>query len=219
MVGSTTVEFGSETVTGERLWEADFSEPDAFWTLTADDAAEYEFRGDELHLDIAGGGGAYCWYPHEFPEDVLITYEARVPEFRQSAVPGDSDFNGRNLNCLFAAQEMDVADSFGPRSGGGDEQTTFDELPNYFLTATYRHTRMRKSPGRELRSELLMGIEYPEHAYEIAILKRGGRIAAAIDGRLVHDWVDDDPLGAGWVGLVTWSTTVTYEDWAVYEPT
>lgn len=221
-MGTTdTAEFGEESVTGERLWTADFSDSEAFWTITSDDDAEYEFRGDELHLDVTGGGGAYCWYPHEFPEDILITYEARVPEFRRSAVPGDEEFNGRNLNCLFAASEMEaVADSFGTRSGDANaEETTFDELANYFLTVTYKHTRLRKSPGRTLKSELLLGVEYPEHTYEIAVLKRGDRIAASIDGRLVHDWTDPEPLGRGWVGLVTWSTAVTYEDWSVSDPT
>lgn len=214
---TTTVEFGDETVTADLYWEADFSDPEPFYTQS--DAGEWEFRGDELHVDTSGDGGATCWYREPLPEDLLIQYEARVPEFPRGATVGDPDFNGRNMNCLFAATGEDgEPSSVLDRYEDPDTDSWNKYYPNYFLTVTFKHTRMRKSPGKELRSELLMGADYPNHTYEMSILKRGGHIAATIDGRLIHDWVDEDPYGAGLCSLVTWSTDVTFERWAVYEP-
>lgn len=218
MSETTSVEFGSETVTGDLYWEADFSDPEAF--VSYSDAGEWQFLGDELRVDTTGDGGATCWYPEPFPEDVLIQYSARVPEFPRDSDVGDPDFNGRNLNCLFSATGNDGKPSSVLDRYEDPEMDSWNKYyRNYFLTITYKHTRMRKSPGKELRSEFLFGADYPDHTYDISILKRGGDIAATIDGRLIHDWVDDDPYGGGLCSLVTWSTDVTFERWAVYEPT
>lgn len=219
MTGSTTTtfDFGSEELTGEELWSADFSAPEEF--LCVSDGNNFEFRGDDLRIDLTGNGGATCWYPHEFPEDIIIQYQASVPEFRRTAAVGDDDFNGRNLNCLFATKGTDgETATIGERYRTEGADTGYRNFQNYFLTLTYKHTRMRKSPGGDLRSELLFGVDYPNHTYEVTILKRGTRIAAAVNGRVLHDWTDPDPLGSGWVGLVTWSTDVTFDHWAVYSP-
>lgn len=209
---TATFAFGDEEITGDLLWDADFSDSQGFQTEVQ--SGDVTFDGDCLRVDTtADAAGATVWATRELPADVLVTYRASCAE------PGDDDedLSGRNFNCFFAATGPDgdaehLAET--ERSGAYGE---YHELPNYIFTLTYHHTRMRRDPGFDLESDLLLGAQ-PDHTYEVAILKRGNRLAAAVDGRKLHDWTDDDPHGAGWVGLRTWNTDVTYEDWSVYDP-
>jgi hypothetical protein len=203
--------FGDEEISGEPLWEADFSSPGDFRTEVQ--SGDVRFEGDRLRVDTtADAAGATVWATRAFPADVLVTYRAACAE------PDDDEArSGRNFNCFLAATGPDGDAEYLAETERSGAYGEYHELPNYIFTLTYHHTRMRRDPGFDLESDLLLGAQ-PDHAYEVAILKRGDRLAAAVDGRKLHDWTDPDPHGGGWVGLRTWNTDVTYEDWAVYEP-
>lgn len=206
----TTIELDDGPVTGELLWEADFSDPDAFQVEA--EGGTVEFTGDALEVDCTGGAhGVTVWTPREFPEDVLVEYAATCHEDEQ-----DSLTSGRNLNCFLAATGDDGRPETLAETGRTGAYGEYHELPNYVFTLTWRHTRMRRDPGFELRSELVLGSQ-ANHSYDVAVLKRGDRLAASVDGTLLHDWRDPDPHGSGWVGLRTWNTAVTYDRWTVYE--
>lgn len=207
----STFELRDEDVTGDILWRADFDDQSAFQVEA--ESGTVQFEGDALTLDCTENqDGITVWRSATVPEDALVEYTATCHEGSES----DSLTSGRNFNLFFAA----TGDDDDPATLAGTERTgAYDEyhdLPNYIFTFTYHHSRMRRDPGFENRSEFRVGAQ-PGHAYDIQVLKRGDEIAAAIDGRLVHHWRDDDPHGEGWVGLRTWNTEVTYDDWTIYE--
>lgn len=208
---TATIELPDESVTGDCLWRADFGDESAFQVEAQ--GGDLQFAGDALAIDCTENeDGVTVWRPETFPDDVLVEYTATCHE----DTGADGRTSGRNLNLFFAA----VGDDGDPevltetdRTGAYNE---YHDLPNYIFTLTYRHSRMRRDPGFENRSEFVVGAQ-PDHAYDVQVLKRGDEIAAAVDGRLFHHWHDEDPHGEGWVGLRTWNTDVTYDEWAVYE--
>jgi hypothetical protein len=60
-----------------------------------------------------------------------------------------------------------------------------------------------------------MGVQ-PDEPYTVEIAAVGDRIQASVNGRVLHDWTDSEPHGDGWIGMRTYDTDVTYDDWAVY---
>lgn len=208
-MSDTTVDLGEESVPADLLWSAAFDEPDAFQPEL--ESGDLAFRGDELEVDCtANSDGATVWYPHTFPEDIVVEYTATCHEGE------DDERSGRNLNLFFAAAGADGDPDTLSRTERTGSYGEYHELPNYIFTFTFRHSRMRRDPGFEQRSEFVVGAQ-PNHTYDVQVLKRGNEIAATVDGRLIHRWTDDDPHGPGWVGLRTWNSRVTYDEWAVYE--
>ena len=212
MAGETaTIELRDENVTGKRRWRADFGDESAFQVEA--EGGDLRFTGETLEIDCTeNGDGVTVWRRETFPGDVLVEYTATCHEDSEA----DAPTSGRNLNLFVGA----AGDDGDPETLAETDQTgaynEYHDLPNYIFTLTYRHSRMRRDPGFEKRIEFVVGAQ-PDHAYDIQVLRRGGEIAAAVDGRLLHHWHDEDPHGGGWVGLRTWNTDVTYEDWAVYE--
>lgn len=205
---TTTFDTGDERVIGDLLWRADFGDADGFQSEV--EGGRVDFAGETLEIDCRDGAdGVTVWATREFPEDALVEYTATCKE-------DDGETSGRNLNCFFAATGSDGRAETLAETDRTGSYDAYHDLPNYIFTFTYHHSRMRRDPGFENRSEFRVGAQ-PGHAYDIQVLKRGDEIAAAIDGRLVHHWRDDDPHGEGWVGLRTWNTQITYDDWAIYE--
>lgn len=56
----------------------------------------------------------------------------------------------------------------------------------------------------------------PDAQYPVEIAAVDDRIQASVDGRVIHDWTDHKSHRAGWNGIRTYDTDVTYDDWAVY---
>lgn len=212
----TTFDLGTETVAGDPRWTADFADPDAFRVESESPAAEtVDFGGDELTIDCTeNADGVTVWLPRAFPADVLVEFTASCNE------AGDRDeiTSGRNMNLFLAGTGEDGDPETLASTELSGDYNEYHELPNYIFTWTMFHTRMRRDPGFELHSEFTVGAQ-PNHSYDVQVLKLDDRLAATIDGRLVHDWTDEEPHGAGWVGLRTWNTDVRVERWAVYEPT
>jgi hypothetical protein len=189
-------------VVGKLLWQADFT-PGPQWLFEAQGGTLQFVNGAAL-IDCCQKRGATLWVRREFPADLVIEYAG-------ACLPPST---GRNLNCFFCARSPDgrPLDAI-PRTGAYQE---YQQFGNYIFTLTCDHTRIRRDPGFEQMSELLLG-SVQEHRYLIQIVKQGGRIQAAIDGRLIHDVADPAPHGPGWVALRTWNSRVVYDHWAVYE--
>lgn len=199
-----TFRVGGDDVVGERLWTADFESADEFRVERQLDGA-VSFDGDRLRVDCVDERGVTVWARREFPADLIVEYVSTPTE-------SDGVETSRNLNCFFCAADDDEPLAATPRSGG---YTDYHDWPNYVFTLTYTHSRLRRDPGFERVSELMLGVQ-PEERYEVLLVKRAGRIRAVVNGRLLHDWTDPDPHGAGWVGLRTYDTDVTYDRWQVY---
>lgn len=200
------VRVGGEPVSVEERWEADFS-PSADWLIERQEPdSEVTFAGDSMRIDCLGEGGVTVWTRQEFPADVLVEYRATCAE-------PEGETSSRNLNCFFCAREepgqpLDATE----RSGAYPEYHGF---PNYVFTLTRSHTRLRRDPGFEMKSELMLGSQ-PNVAYTVRLLKRGGDVVADVNGRTLHEWTDPDPHGSGWIGMRTYESDVTYDRWAVY---
>ncbi|MCG3181249.1 MAG: hypothetical protein BIFFINMI_03624 [Phycisphaerae bacterium] len=196
--------FGGERVAGEPLWACDFAGGEDY--RVESQGGTCEFRDGRLHIDCVEKRGVTVWLRRDFPADLIIEYAGIC----------HAPSTGRNFNCFFCATGPGGT-SMERVAGLTGQYQLYHELPNYIFTLTCDHTRMRKDPGFVERTELMLG-SVNEHRYVVQIVKRGPRLQAVIDGVLIHDWIDDAPLGAGWVGLRTWNTKIEYDLWAVYRP-
>ncbi len=196
-----TFKLGPERAAGELLWAAEFVDSDDW--LIESQGGTHHFADGQLHVDCVDQRGWTMWPRREFPADLIIEYAG-------TCYPPST---GRNFNCFFCAdygdgRAMDAVE----RSGWYKE---YHQFPNYIFTLTHNHTRMRRDPGFEEISELMLG-SIDEHRYVVRIAKQGGRLLASVDDTLIHDVTDPTPHGAGWCGLRTWNTKITYDHWAVY---
>ncbi|HYD85485.1 MAG TPA: DUF6250 domain-containing protein, partial [Opitutus sp.] len=147
---------------------------------------------------------ATLWWAEALPADVLIEAIAGVDE------PAEN--NAANLNLILHASEPDGPYRFG-RSGRYGE---YQKIPNYIVTLTGGFqegwSRVRRNPGfvqlseeRSTRSEI-------GRTYRIRVLLAGGRLRYWLDGRLVHDVRDSQPLDGGHFALRTWRSRVWWSD-------
>lgn len=194
---------GGETVKAELLWQADF-QPSDQWLIESQ-GGTHEFADGKLHVDCVDQRGWTMWPRQEFPEDVLVDYAG-------TCYPPST---GRNFNLFLAARYDDGTPMEQVERTGWYQE--YQQFTNYIFTLTHNHTRMRRDPGFVEISELMLG-SIDDHRYSIQVVKRGGRLQAVVDGVLIHDVVDPQPHGAGWVGLRTWNTKITYDHWAIYQP-
>lgn len=197
---------GNEDVPVERLWEAEFSSSHDWLIERQDPGSEVTFSGDHMRIDCVDAGGVTVWTRQEFPADLLVEYRATCEQ------PEEAE-SSENLNCIFCArEEPGVPLDATERTGAYPEYHAF---PNYIFTFTSTHSRLRRDPGFEMKSEFMVGAQL-EAEYTVQLLKRGGEITAAVNGRVLHEWTDSDPHGSGWVGMRTYDTDATYDQWVVY---
>lgn len=204
MSDGARVEFGDESVAAERRWEAPFGSPEEFRVEKQDEGSTVAFESGGLRVNCPDWG-LTVWARRTFPADLLVEYTATCRE--------PDGTSSRNLNCFLCAANDEEPLESNPRDGGYPD---YHDWPNYIFTLTKTHSRLRRDPGFEQQSEFVMGIQ-PDESYTVRVRKEGGRIRARVNGRLIHDWTDPDPHGAGWVGLRTYDTDVVYDDWTVYE--
>ena len=146
--------------------------------------------------------GTTVWYNSDLPPDVLILVDATTQ-------PGD---HACNLNFFLHASEADGSPLRYGRSGNYPD---YHQIPNYIFTFTGGFqsgwSRLRKNPGFELLHEVDSVRTEPNRAYEIAIVLWKGELRFAVDGKLIHNIVDPEPLDGGRFGLRTWFSDVDYE--------
>ena len=149
--------------------------------------------------------GATLWWREPLPANVLVEFTAgaRLP----------AEDNAANLNLIFHAREPDGSPYRPGRSGKYGE---YHSLPNYILTLTGGFqegwARVRRNPGFKLLAENQEIRSEPGQTYRVRVAITDGRIRCWIDGRLVHDVRDPQPLHGGQFALRTWRSRVWWSD-------
>ncbi len=167
-------------------------------------------------------GGSTLWSRREFGGDLFIRFRARVlepeDEWRTEKMPD----GGKNLNFRFLVSGPDGVDIREvyrdlAQQATGPNRIGDDQYEGYFFTWTWRHARLRRSPGYENVSERRDVLPEVGENYTIEVLKRGGHIRYAVDGEVLHDWVDDDPFERGRIGFTLWHSRIAVEFIEVYQ--
>jgi len=154
-------------------------------------------------------GGSTVWCRHEFSGDLLVEFEGRLLPPEKRWVTEKLPDGGKNLNLRFLATgpehediltvfEKLLAGKTGPNAGG-------DDLYNaYFFTWTWRHARLRWSPGYKMMDEKLDFLPQIDKTYHFRCLKIGPRIRYRIDDQLIFDFTDPNPHNSGKIGFALW---------------
>lgn len=164
------------------------------------------------------------WNKSRFPADLLFEFTVNHH--------GSDD----GLTLVFFAAEglqgQDVFDLGLPPRNGVYRNYNRGQLMNYTVSYWSRNkkpslvargeqytNRVRKNPGaKKLSTEYSRTDKCNDCDYRIRILKAGGLIAVEIDGIVVNQVIDPDPLGSGYIGLRNMQGVerVSYDDFKVW---
>lgn len=191
------------------------------WEMEGPGAVEFHegwMRMGSTTPDAPGKEGHIVhWCPQEVPADFLLEFEVRL-------------LSDLGLNIIFfCATGRDGRDALDP---GLSERTgvfghyTMGDLDcyhtSYFAGPGRTTTNLRKNHGFYLVDNGPIGIRSGDHdIHRVALLKTGGTIRLAVDGRCIIDWHDDGVhygpvLGAGKIALRQMKpTTAEYRSLAV----
>lgn len=177
------------------------------WIVEGDAACEA--RDGRLNVVTSDQPGskraATLWWHETLPADVLIEMTAGAD------LPAEE--NAANLNLIFHAREPDGRPYQFGRSSAYAE---YHKIPNYIITLTGGFqegwSRVRRDPGFSILSEEKSTRSEPGRTYRIRVLLTGGRIRYWLDGRLIHDARDPQPLPGGHFALRTWRSRVWWSD-------
>ncbi|QYY35230.1 DUF6250 domain-containing protein [Ruficoccus sp. ZRK36] len=147
--------------------------------------------------------GTTVWLNEKLPADVLIHINVKTLT--------TGDFNACNLNLFLHAKEADGSDLVFGRSGAYPD---YHQIPNYIFTFVGGDmkgwARVRRDPGfnkiAESDARTARGKDY-----QITVLKVDGRLRYWVDGQLIHDVTDPEPLDGGQFGLRTWASDIVWE--------
>ncbi|QYY37409.1 DUF6250 domain-containing protein [Ruficoccus sp. ZRK36] len=147
-------------------------------------------------------GGVTVWYDEDLPKNVLIVVDA-------STAPGD---HACNLNFFIHASEADGSPLIYGRSA---EYKLYHEIPNYLFTLTGGFmdgwARGRRNPGFVLvHEDKSIRVESGQR-YEITIVVDDGQLSYYLNGKLIHRYVDEDPLPGGRLGLRSWFSDIDFD--------
>ncbi|MBR6285676.1 MAG: hypothetical protein IKR18_01610 [Bacteroidaceae bacterium] len=181
------------------------------WTFEAEDpSTRLSFKGDTL--DIVSPKGVTVWYDQKLEGDVEIEYYARV------VCEGGQHDRLSDLNCFWMATD--------PKAGGDIHKRTkwrSGVFNNCYSMSLYymgyggnsnSTTRFRRYDGdyesfsREGKRPAIL-VEHTDkehllkanHWYHIRITTSGMRTRYYIDGELLVDYADPQPLRSGWFGF------------------
>ena len=177
------------------------------WVVEGDAACEAR----DGHLNIVTSNqpdskkSATLWWREPLPDNILIEMTAGAD------LPAEE--NAANLNLIFHAREPDGRPyQFGRSSAYAD----YHKIPNYIVTLTGGFqegwSRVRRDPGFTILSEEKSTRSEPGRTYKIRAMITAGRIRYWLDGRLIHDARDPQPLPGGHFALRTWRSRVWWSD-------
>jgi len=155
--------------------------------------ADCEVRDGKLFVDAMPDRYATIWWRKDLPADALIEYRADV------LAPGG---DGNNVNTFIYATGPEGEDVLDVRRSGRYKE--YHVIPNYLVTQTSTYSRMRRNPGFELLSERKDFYSVPGETYHVQLLKVGGLVQAAFNGRLAHEYTDSNPYTRGRLALRAW---------------
>jgi hypothetical protein len=146
------------------------------------------------------GIGVVLWTREDWPSDMELSFDV-------------SFSNNRGIGVFFfAARGSKGEDLFEtPSKRTGDYEEYIHGDINAYSASFHRYWPTgENNPGANLRRNagfnLLHAAEADpmleaERTYHVLIRKEGAAIRIAVDGQVVHDYVDEDPLGSGKVGF------------------
>jgi len=177
------------------------------WVVEGDPACET--RAGRLNVLTSHQPGskksATLWWRDALPADILVELTAGVD------LPAGE--NASNLNLFFHARELDGSPY---RFGRSSAYPEYQKIPNYIITLTGGFqegwSRVRRDPGFAILSEEKSTRSEPGRTYKIRAMIAEGRIRYWLDGRLVHDTRDPQPLPGGHFALRTWRSRVWGSD-------
>ncbi len=169
-------------------------------------------------------GGSEIWLDREFEGNILIKAEARVLPPDSAVQTGNRLEGGKNFNIRFHVRgpnDVDILDVYQNllEAGTGQNGIGDDQYWGYLLTWTWRHSRLRKSPGYMNVSENDSYLPELTRRHKIQLLFIDGRILYTVDGKLLHDYTDPSPFNHGRIAILTWNTNVEVSEFEVYEIT
>jgi len=169
------------------------------------------------------GGGSNVWCREDFSGDLYLVCKARLYSPDPQWIYPNMPEGGKNINVRFLVQGpegqdiLSVAEALAA-TGTGPNRVGDDQYRGYFFTWTFRHGRLRRSPGYDNVSENLEILPQIETEHTIEVLKIGPRLRFICDGRKAHDYIDPQPFDSGKIGFALWCSRVRIWDLAVYRP-
>ncbi|MFO7946358.1 MAG: family 16 glycoside hydrolase [Armatimonadota bacterium] len=216
---SVSINFQGKHLHGELVFQDDFEDMDEWDNLTPN--TRWEVRDGEL-VGTWGPGGSTIWSKPAFSGDLYIRFTGRLlepkDEWRTEKMPdGGKNFNFRFL--VSGPDGVDIREVFRDlaEEGTGPNRTGDDQYEGYFFTWTWRHARLRRSPGYENVSENRDYLPQIGQTHTVEICKQGGRITQVCDGHLIHDYTDPDPFNSGRIGFTLWHSTLAVDSIEVFE--
>jgi hypothetical protein len=191
-----------------RLLEDDFSDWSSSWVVEAEAETHLNYLKDDACLDITTSKGLTLWYKEPFSGNVNITYEA--------CVLGEDRVS--DLNCFWMASDpAHPTDLFARMDFRNGVFGRYYSLKLYYMGYggnSNTTTRFRRYDGQYeafstegKRPEIL--VEYTDsthlikagHWYTIELSVQNGRVRYILNGEVLVDYIDPDPLTYGWFGL------------------
>ncbi|MFP4248824.1 MAG: family 16 glycoside hydrolase [Armatimonadota bacterium] len=169
-----------------------------------------------------GPGGSTIWSDREFAGDLYVRFRARLLEPEDDWRTDERPDGGKNLNFRFLVSGPDGADIRHvyrdlAEEATGPNRIGDDQYEGYFFTWTWRHTRLRRSPGYDNVSERTDILPEIGVDYTIEVLKQGPRLRYLVDGELLHDFTDPSPHTRGRIGFTLWHSTIAVDFIEVYQ--
>ena len=188
----------------KRNWVLEAEDPHTVVTWNADQA------------EIISPKGSTLWYKEKMRGDVTIEYEAM-------AVLEPSNYETWNrvsdLNCFWMASDPAAPDVFTNLKARGGRFVNSYALRLYYVGFggngnTTTRFRRYKGDARGIDSVAYRPLilrEYtdsahlikPNHWHRFRLESKEGRVRYYVDGQLLVDWLDPNPLNEGWFGFRT----------------
>lgn len=160
-------------------------------------------------LEIEDSAGCTVWFRPKLTAPVVITYEVTL------ITAGGPHDRLSDLNCFWMASDpRRPGDLFAEGHGRNGLFATYDPLRTYYVGLggnTNTTTRFRRYDGTGARP-LLPGHERtapedlltPGKTYAIRLeALPDGTVRYSVNGRLLFEWIDPQPLKEGWFGFRT----------------
>jgi len=207
----------------------DFKDWKRHWMEEAEVPARYRYVTNDSCLDIIAPKGLTLWYKTPFKENLTIRYEVR-------AVKGaDSLDRCSDLNCFWMATDPLHPDTILARkSFRNGAFGKYYSLKLYYLGFGGNGnttTRFRKYDGdydafqkASQRPNILKEYTDPEHLikpnhwYTVVLTMLNGKSSFWLDGALLFDYQDPEPLQQGWFGFRTTQNHLQIRNFTVTTP-
>lgn len=207
-----------------------FEDWQQYWIEEAELPVRYAFLPKERCLDIVAPKGLTLWYKIPFKGNISIRYEIRAVVDGADSLDRCSD-----LNCFWMASDPMHPDSIFARKAfrrgvfsnyyslrlyyvgyGGNGNTTtrfrkYDGDYDSFLKSTQKPSILKEYTDS---AHLIKA----NHWYSVAISVKDGRVCYSMDGELISDYQDPEPLTSGWFGLRTTQNHLQVRDFTADIP-